>query len=180
MWPRPTPLPPQLPKTRKTPLRRPRKSIDSTKPNKKGPVNKRDNRVKADTLGKKAGVGTQRSRPDGRGVIGVIVVAAPLVALHVASDAERLAAAGVRALEGLLARVGVAVDAERARAGEGLVAGLADVTVLALREGSRRRRRDVVVVLPRVGPRGGTHAEADWHGRELLNGVLVGDTLMDC
>ena len=42
------------------------------------------------------------------------VVAAPLVALHVASDAEGLAAAHVRALERLLAGVGVAVNTERA------------------------------------------------------------------
>ena len=83
----------------------------------------------------------------------VVVVAAALVALHVAPDAEGLAAAGERALEGLLARVGVAVDAQRAGPREGLVAGLADVAVLALREGRRRRGGDVVVVLPGVAPR---------------------------
>lgn len=38
-------------------------------------------------------------------------MAASLMTLHVASDTERLAAAGMRALERLLARVRVAVDA---------------------------------------------------------------------
>lgn len=96
-------------------------------------------------------------------------MAAALVTLHVAADAEGLAAAGVRALEGLLAGVGVAVDAEGRRAGEGLVAGLADVAVLALGEGRRGGGGDVVVVLPRVGARVGTHADGDGgHGRELL------------
>jgi hypothetical protein len=58
--------------------------------------------------------------------------------LHVASDAESLAAAGVRALEGLLASVRVAMDAQRARAREGLVASLADIAVLRLGEGGGR------------------------------------------
>jgi hypothetical protein len=62
------------------------------------------------------------------------VVAAPLVALHVAPDAEGLAAPGVGADKRLLARVGVAVDAERARSREGLVARLADVAVGGLGE----------------------------------------------
>lgn len=44
----------------------------------------------------------------------IIVVAAALVPLHVAADAEGLAAAGEGALEGLLARVRVAVDPQRA------------------------------------------------------------------
>lgn len=61
-------------------------------------------------------------------------MAASLVTLHVASNAKGLAAAGVRALERLLAGVGVAVNSEGAGAGEGFVAGLADVSVLALRE----------------------------------------------
>lgn len=69
----------------------------------------------------------------------VIVVAAPLVALHVAAHAESLAAAGVRALERLLASVRVAVYPQGARAGECLVAGLADVAVLGLRERCRSR-----------------------------------------
>lgn len=98
----------------------------------------------------------------------VIVVAAPLVALHVAAHAESLAAAGVRALERLLASVRVAVYPQGARAGECLVAGLADVAVLGLRERCRSRWRDVVVVLPRVGARLRTHGDVDRHGREGL------------
>ena len=85
-------------------------------------------------------------------VAALLVVAAALVALHVASDAEGLAAPRVRALERLLARVRVAVNAQRAGSGEGLVARLADVSVLGLRERSSGRRRDVVVVLPRPRP----------------------------
>ena len=57
------------------------------------------------------------------------------MALHVASHAERLAAAREGALERLLARVRVAVDPERAGPREGLVARLADVPILALGEG---------------------------------------------
>lgn len=57
-------------------------------------------------------------------------MATALVALHVTADRECLAAPGVRALEWLLASVGVAVDAERAGPGEGLVARLADVPIL--------------------------------------------------
>lgn len=76
-------------------------------------------------------------------------VATPLVTLHVAANAECLAAARLRALERLLASVRVAVDAETARAAEGLVAGLADVTVLALGEEVTRSRVEIVVVLPR-------------------------------
>jgi len=61
-------------------------------------------------------------------------VATPLVTLHVASDAEGFSATRVWALEGLLARVRMAVDPQRAGAREGLVARLADVPVLGLRE----------------------------------------------
>jgi hypothetical protein len=75
-------------------------------------------------------------------------VAASLVTLHVAPHAEGLAAAGLRALEGLLAGVGVAVDAKAAGSAEGLVARLADVPVLALGEELARCRVEVVVVLP--------------------------------
>lgn len=64
----------------------------------------------------------------------VKVVATALVPLHVATDAEGLLASGVGALERLLARVGVAVDAQGAGPREGLVARLADVAVLRLRE----------------------------------------------
>jgi len=95
-------------------------------------------------------------------------VATPLVSLHVAPDGEGLAATRVRALERLLARVGVAVDPEGAGSREGLVAGLANVPILALRERGGRLGRDVVVVLPRVGARRGSEANRHGHGRELL------------
>lgn len=58
--------------------------------------------------------GQERSRRSLPLVAAVVVVASPLVALHVAAYAEGLAAAGMWALEGLLARVGVAVDTQRA------------------------------------------------------------------
>lgn len=77
-------------------------------------------------------------------------VTAPLVPLHVAPDAEGLAAAGVGALERLLARVAVAVNAQGAGSGKGLVARRADVPVLALGEAGSRRRGNVVVVLPKA------------------------------
>lgn len=81
----------------------------------------------------------------------IVVVTPPLVPLHVAPDAKRLATPRVRTLERLLACVRVAVDPQRARPRERLVARRADVAVLALRERRGRRGRDVVVVLPRVG-----------------------------
>jgi hypothetical protein len=92
-------------------------------------------------------------------------VAATLVTLHVAADAEGLAAARVRALEGLLAGVAVAVDAQGTGTGEGLVASRADVAVLALGEAGSSRRRDVVVVLPGVG--------TTEHGGSLVVQVVV-------
>ena len=107
------------------------------------------------------GAGGAGRAAGGAAAAAVVVVAAALVALHVAADAEGLAAPGERALEGLLARVRVAVDAQRAGPREGLVARLADVAVLALRERRRRRGRDVVVVLPRVAAGG---AESNRHG----------------
>ena len=61
-------------------------------------------------------------------------MATSLVSLHVAADAEGLAAAGVRALERLLARVAVAVYAQATGARKGLVAGGANVPILRLRE----------------------------------------------
>ena len=88
--------------------------------------------------------------------------------LHVAPHAKRLAAPRVRALERLLARMRVAVDPQRARPRERLVARRADVTVLALGERRGGRGRDVVVVLPRVGARRRAQADGDWHGRKLL------------
>ena len=72
----------------------------------------------------------------------------PLMPFHIASNAKRLTAARLRALVGLLARVAVAVNAQAARAGEGLVAGRTDVAVLRLRKGGLARCADVVVVLP--------------------------------
>lgn len=75
-------------------------------------------------------------------------VAAALVALHVASYAERLTAAGVGAAEWLLASVAVRVDAQAGWSGEGLVASPADIPVVVLLVGCRAGRREVVVVLP--------------------------------
>jgi hypothetical protein len=72
-----------------------------------------------------------------RSAAAVVVVATTLVPLHVAAHAEGLAATGERALEGLLARVRVAVDPQRAGPREGLVARLANVPVLALGKGRR-------------------------------------------
>jgi hypothetical protein len=67
--------------------------------------------------------------------------AAPtLVAFHVGSDAKGLSAAHMRALERLLARVAVAVDAKARRPRKRLVAGRADVAVLRLQ---RRSDNDV-------------------------------------
>jgi hypothetical protein len=77
-------------------------------------------------------------------------VAAPLVALHVASDTESLATARLRTFVWLLAGVAMAVDAQAAWSREGLVASRADVSILRLREGGLTRGADVVVVLPRV------------------------------
>lgn len=61
-------------------------------------------------------------------------MATSLVSLHVAADAEGLAASGLWALVRLLTGVAVAVDAQAAGARKGLVAGGANVTVLWLRE----------------------------------------------
>ena len=64
-----------------------------------------------------------------------VSVAALFVSLHVASDAEELAAALVLALVGLLASVGVGVYFQRAGSGEGLVACRTDIAVLVRRVG---------------------------------------------
>ena len=95
-------------------------------------------------------------------------MATSLVPLHVAANTEGLAASRVRALEGLLARVRVAVDSQRAGSRESLVASLADVSVLRLGEGSRRGGGDVVVVLPWVGTRGRGHGNSDRQRRKTL------------
>jgi hypothetical protein len=61
-------------------------------------------------------------------------VAASLVSLHVAADAEGFATARLRTLVGLFAGVAVAVYAQAAGSREGLVTCRADVAVLRLRE----------------------------------------------
>ena len=96
------------------------------------------------------------------------VMASPLVTLHIAAHAECLAAPGVRALEGLLARVRVAVDPEGAGPRKGLVACLADVAVLGLGKRRRRRGGDVMMMLPGVGARAGAKRHRHCHGREGL------------
>lgn len=78
-------------------------------------------------------------------------MAAALMPLHVAAYAECLSAPGMRALERLLARVTVTVDAQAARSGKGFVASWANVSILRLREVGLARGADVVMVLPRVG-----------------------------
>lgn len=62
----------------------------------------------------------------------VEAVAPSLVALHVAPNAKRLAAARVRALERLLSSMRVAVNAQAAGTAERLVACHANVAVLGL------------------------------------------------
>lgn len=101
-----------------------------------------------------------RRRQDPRRPTAAFRVTAALVPLHIAAHAERLAAPGVRALVRLLAGVGVGVDLEAGGAGEGLVAGGADVAVLGLREDGLRARADVVVVLPDVAGRRGVGGTA--------------------
>jgi hypothetical protein len=99
------------------------------------------------------------------------------MSLHVAADAEGLAASRVRALERLLSRVRVAVDSEAAGAAEGLVACLADVAILALRERAAMRRvHVVVVVLPRVAADGRGHSRLDsqrWRERLRKRSLVV-------
>lgn len=80
-------------------------------------------------------------------------MATALVSLHITSYTEGFAATGVGALERFLAGVRVAMNAQGARARESLVACLADVAILGLREGRGRRWGNVVMVLPRVGTR---------------------------
>lgn len=81
-------------------------------------------------------------------------MAASLVSLHVASNTERLAASSVRALEGLLTSVRVAVDAQAAGPAEGLITSLADVSILGGREWDPVGRVEIVVVLPDIASRG--------------------------
>ncbi len=77
-------------------------------------------------------------------------VAATLVTLHVAAHAKGFAAARMRALVRLLARVRVAVDPQAARSAKRLVARRAEVLVLALRVDAALGRVQVVVVLPQL------------------------------
>jgi hypothetical protein len=95
---------------------------------------------------------------ENRSLADVKAMAASLVALHVAPDAKGLAAASVRALEGLLASVRMAVDAQAAGPAEGLITGLANVSVLGGREGDPVGRVEVVVMLPDVAA-GGCYAQ---------------------
>jgi hypothetical protein len=85
---------------------------------------------------------------------------AAFVALHVATDAKRLSAARMGALEWLLAGMAVAVDPETARPRKRLVASGADVSILRLWVCRLTRRADVMVMLPGVSSRG------TWRGRK--------------
>lgn len=94
---------------------------------------------------------------------------APFVSLHVTPDAEGFAAPRVRTLEGFLPGVAVAVDLQAARAGEGLLARRADVSVLHAGEccvcGAQ-----VMVMLPGVSGREEPwrrHGSAHHCGREV-------------
>lgn len=75
-------------------------------------------------------------------------MAAALMALHVTAHGKSLATAGMGAAEGLLARVRVGVDAQRRRAGKGLVAGSADIPVIILLVRGSGGRWEIVMVLP--------------------------------
>lgn len=78
-------------------------------------------------------------------------MAALLVPLHVTVHAKRLAAAAMRALERLLARVAMAVDLEAAGARKRLAARRAQIAVLRRRKRGRAAgRANVVVVFPGV------------------------------
>ena len=61
-------------------------------------------------------------------------MATPLVPLHVAPNTKCFPTAGAWTFERFLPRVRVAVDPEAGRPREGLVARLADVSILGLRE----------------------------------------------
>jgi len=114
-------------------------------------------------------------RKDGQAVAMTgLTVASPLVTLHITAYTECLATARLGALEGLLARVRVAVDAQTAGTAKGLVAGLADVAVLACWELMARRRVEIVVVLPRDGAQGrASDRDADVGRRERLGQWLL-------
>lgn len=114
-----------------------------------------------------------RSSHDGAGRVHLNTVAASLVALHVAAYAESFSTASLRALERLLASVGVAVNAQAAGATEGLVARRADVAVLRLRVEMPRGGVKVVVVRPADGS--GRRGNVDRHvdRRERLGQRLL-------
>lgn len=74
-----------------------------------------------------------------------------LMALHITPHGEGLATARMRTPEWLLAGVRVAVDAQRGRAREGLVACAADIPVVVLLVRGCGGGGKVVVVLPGRG-----------------------------
>lgn len=90
-------------------------------------------------------------------------MAATFVSLHVASDAESLSTPLMWALEWLLPGMRVRVDSETGWTRESFVAGLADVSILGLRERCHRRRRNIVMVLPWIISRRWSESYRDWH-----------------
>lgn len=89
-------------------------------------------------------------------------VTPPLVALHITPNGEGLPTTRMRAVEGFLARVRVRMDAQTGRAGEGLVAGAADVAVGVLLVGGCAGGGEVVVVLVLVWPGRGDGGDEGW------------------
>lgn len=110
----------------------------------------------------------ERLCKENRSLANVKAMAASLVPLHVAPDTKGLAATGVRALEGLLASVRVAVDAQAAGPAKGLITRLADVSVLGGREGDPVGRVEIVMMLPDVATRGCYAERARGRRREGL------------
>lgn len=72
------------------------------------------------------------------------------MALHVASNAERLATPRMRTFEWFLARVAVHVYPQAAWPRKRFATRWADVAVLSLRESGLAGGVDVVMVLPRI------------------------------
>ena len=104
-------------------------------------------------------------------------MAAPLMTLHIAAYAESLATPGLGTLEGLLAGMRVTVNAEAAGPAESLIAGGADVTILALSVGVPRRGIQVMMMLPSDGARRGTrssHGNICWR-ESLRQRALLSD-----
>jgi len=92
-------------------------------------------------------------------------MATSFVSFHITSHTKGFSATLVRTLEGFFARMTVTVDAKTARPRERFLACLADITVLGLREASLRRRRDVMMMLPRIGTTRRGQRDRDWHYR---------------